>query len=410
MNKSKWMKVSFSDVATLSKGLTYKSSEYSNEEEGNPFITIKCVAKDGGFSKKGLKYYKGDYKESHIVRGGDIVIANTDLNRDGKIIGCPIYIPDDLKGSKEVLISMDLSRLVVNEAKIIPKYLYYSLKTLQARSFMKNISAGSTVLHLKTSEVPNYSFEIPSLEEQIKISKVISSVDKSISETIKKIDKLLTLKKSIHQQSLSLGIGNKDFIDTDYGKFPKAWKWYKLSKIVQVVERPVDMEDNKLYQLVKAKRDFGGIVERDKLLGKEVLVKSQFYIEKDDFLISKRQIVHGGCGIVPENLHNSIVSNEYNVLKGSEKLNIHYFDLFVKHPLMTQHFFACSQGVIIEKFLFKTKDWLKREIPLPPIEEQNKIIKSLKIIESNIKKHKLKLDKLNYLKKGVMNDLLFRDK
>ena len=50
------------------------------------------------------------------------------------------------------------------------------------------------------------------------------------------------------------------------------------------------------------------------LRGKEIKTPSQFEVRAGDFLISKRQIVHGACGIVPAGLNGAIVSNEYAVL------------------------------------------------------------------------------------------------
>ncbi|MDD8098422.1 hypothetical protein LAW14_03815, partial [Escherichia coli] len=53
------------------------------------------------------------------------------------------------------------------------------------------------------------------------------------------------------------------------------------------------IQDNQEYDLVTVKRSRGGVIRREHLKGKDISVKSQFYIKEGDFLISKRQIVHG---------------------------------------------------------------------------------------------------------------------
>lgn len=60
------------------------------------------------------------------------------------------------------------------------------------------------------------------------------------------------------------------------------------------------MGEEEEYSLVTVKRRYGGVVSRGNFKGKNILVKSQFLIQKNDFIISKRQIVHNACGIVPD--------------------------------------------------------------------------------------------------------------
>ncbi|KFA91133.1 hypothetical protein Q664_24215 [Archangium violaceum Cb vi76] len=89
--------------------------------------------------------------------------------------------------------------------------------------------------------------------------------------------------------------------------------------------------------MVNAKRSRGGIAPRERLRGRDIRVKSQFRIETDDFLISKRQIIHGACGVVPKELSGSIVSNEYVSLRPKSSLNIDY----LRHLSFTSYFQAC---------------------------------------------------------------------
>ncbi len=98
-----WSKAKFQDVADLVKGLTYSTSDYSSKNAGHPFITLKCIQKNGGFSRRGLKYYSGKYTESQTVKAGDVVFANTDLTRDGDVVGSPLVVPP-IPGDKPSLI------------------------------------------------------------------------------------------------------------------------------------------------------------------------------------------------------------------------------------------------------------------------------------------------------------------
>jgi len=158
---------------------------------------------------------------------------------------------------------------------------------------------------------------------------------------------------------------------------PDGWVQMPLGHYLEVVKRPANLKDDKEYDLVTVKRARGGVVRREHLLGKEISVKSQYNIEVGDFLISKRQIVHGACGIVPSYLDGSIVSNEYSVLNAKNKFEL----IFLKYLSESVHFqqtcFHSSIGVHIEKMIFKLDRWLKWPFNIPPVEEQKKISKIL---------------------------------
>ena len=95
---------------------------------------------------------------------------------------------------------------------------------------------------------------------------------------------------------------------------PVGWKREKLNKYLFEIKRPISLEPARLYRLVTVKRSRGGVEERSCLLGREIKTPSQFLIEAGDFLISKRQIVHGACGIVPVNLAGCVVFSPLSVL------------------------------------------------------------------------------------------------
>ncbi|HIF7780724.1 TPA: hypothetical protein ACX4F7_005180, partial [Escherichia coli] len=71
------------------------------------------------------------------------------------------------------------------------------------------------------------------------------------------------------------------------------YKWITFHPSLTIEARKAYIQDNQEYDLVTVKRSRGGVIRREHLKGKDISVKSQFYIKEGDFLISKRQIVHG---------------------------------------------------------------------------------------------------------------------
>lgn len=136
----------------------------------------------------------------------------------------------------------------------------------------------------------------------------------------------------------------------------------KIGDAIKEAKRPLDMEDDEKYQLVTVKRRNEGIVSRGMFYGRDILVKNYYTVKKGDYIISKRQVIHGANGIVPPELDDAIVSNEYMVLMDSSTLLVNYLALYSMTKKMYHIFYISSYGVDIEKMFFNADDW-KMYIP-----------------------------------------------
>lgn len=248
--------------------------------------------------------------------------------------------------------------------------------------------------------VPN-----PNDMEQQKIADCLASIDELITLHTQKLVYLKDHKKALMQQLFPAE--GETTPKLRFPEFRKAGSWERKSigKVLAEKQRPIDMEDDAEYSLVTVKRRYGGLVSRGIYKGRSIKVKSQFEVHENDFLISKRQIVHCACGVVPKELHGSIVSNEYSVLVPRKGNDVHFFDYFARQPVVSLSFLQCSIGIVIEKMLFKIKDWLEEEFLFPEIEEQRKIAQFLGDFDYIIDKQSQQVDSLKEHKKGLMQKL-----
>lgn len=154
---------------------------------------------------------------------------------------------------------------------------------------------------------------------------------------------------------------------------PPGWRRCRLGELFDVVARPVVLEPAREYELVVARRSRGGIESRGRLLGSQIKVKQQFAVEADDFLMSNRQISHGGCGIVPPALAGAIVSGEYTVLHPKQGLLLEFLRHYTHSRYFQQICFHSSVGVHVEKLVFRPDVWMNWPIDLPDETEQERI-------------------------------------
>jgi len=193
-------------------------------------------------------------------------------------------------------------------------------------------------------------------------------------------------------------------------KPPKAgWRTIRFGDVLTQVVRPVKMKDKSEYRLVTVKRSRGGLEERSRLKGGQISVKSQFELAGGDFLISKRQIVHGACAIVSEKFSGAIVSNEYSVLRCAPELDLNFLGYMAHSLYFQQTCFHSSIGVHVEKMIFKLEDWFGWPIQIPTLPEQQKIVAFLGAVDDRLAGLRRTEAALVQFKAGMMQRLFSQE-
>ena len=206
---------------------------------------------------------------------------------------------------------------------------YEWIRELGNAGTQQNLSAGI----LKDVEVL-----VPPAGEQRQVARVLSTWDEAISRTQSLLTNRIVQWQALLAATLHLPPANPSTDgSTDNGGYPASvqpgipnlpatpneWHRVPLARHLTEVRRPTPQIADEMYRLVTVKRSRGGVELREILPGREIKTPTQFYVRSGDFLISKRQIVHGACGIVPE-LDGAIVSNEYAVLNSDGQIDLRF--------------------------------------------------------------------------------------
>jgi type I restriction enzyme S subunit len=191
-----------------------------------------------------------------------------------------------------------------------------------------------------------------------------------------------------------------------FKQFKAGWADEKIGDVVAEKRRPIVLNDHQRYELITVRRRNEGVVSRGHLLGRDILVKNYAQLQTGDFVISKRQVVHGATGMVPPALDGAIVSNEYLTAVDSDRLLTEFLTIVASLPAMRQQFFLSSYGVDIEKLFFDAEDWQKRSVTIPGVAEQSRIAAYFRELDRLIELHQRKHDKLVALKKAMLQRML----
>jgi len=223
-----WQKSVLGDAVSISRGISYASTELTEVGNGRPLINLRNVDKGGGFRADGVKYYTGAVKERHLIEPGDLLIANTDLSKTKDVLGSPIVIPSNFNLDGAVF-SLDLTKLVVDEDTAMRKFVTYFLMSPLARKFMKDNGSGTTVMHLQLNALPRLELLLPPLSEQQRIVEILEEQFSRLDAAVSSI-RTVREKAAAFRRSLLQAVFVGQFSEQTNGE----WKIEPLSNVAQL--------------------------------------------------------------------------------------------------------------------------------------------------------------------------------
>ena len=153
-----WAQESLSEHFEVAKGVSYKGSGLG--DNGVPLHNLNSVDKRGGYRCEGIKFYSGDYADRHVVRPGDVIVANTDLGRERLLIGYAAIVPR-LFGNSGIL-SHHLYRVRTRPSgRLSTAFLYGLLNSPQMHDVVAGYANGTTVTMLPRDALQTPTVVVP---------------------------------------------------------------------------------------------------------------------------------------------------------------------------------------------------------------------------------------------------------
>jgi type I restriction enzyme, S subunit len=163
-----------------------------------------------------------------------------------------------------------------------------------------------------------------------------------------------------------------------------TWNTVPLGNILVQSSNHKQIEPGQSYKQITVRLWGKGLVLRGVCDGAEISANRQIAAQTGDFIISKIDARHGAFGLVPAELNDALVSNDFPCFKVNEEaLAPSYLKWYAK----TEAFVAlCKQSSVgsTNRVRLKEGRFLELEIPLPSLDEQHVIARCLDSISDGV--------------------------
>lgn len=168
-----WGSERLASQINVERGLSYKGSGLCSEVEGIPMHNLNSVYEGGGYKYDGIKYYKGEYKDRHLLKPWDIIVTNTEQGHKYLLIGCPAIVPKYFGDTG--IFSQHIFKVASKET-VTNQFIYYLLLTPYIREQVIGCTNGTTVNMLSKDGLEMPLFALPPKELIDKFSEIVIPV------------------------------------------------------------------------------------------------------------------------------------------------------------------------------------------------------------------------------------------
>jgi len=348
-----------------------------------------------------------------ILQEGDIIVS-----KDGTIGRCAHV--DTLPGPATINGTMMLVRPAAKHFH--SRFVYHYFQGHEFRRLVEEKISGGTVPHLFQRDIVQLRIPKPSISEQRKIAQILDSIEQIISRTRAVIEQTRRLKTALLQNLLTNGLPgmHRGFRKHPaLGRIPHCWKCLSIDELATKDPRSIQSGP---FGSSLLHSEFGSegvlVIGIDNVLdgrfsiGAEHRIRPEKFNElkkyqarPSDVLITVMATV-GRCCVVPENLEPALITKHVYRIAVDQSLCLPDFLMWnvLANPHVSRQLYGNAQG--------QTRDGLNGQsirrlrIPIPPLEEQRVIVRTVDAIQGREDQESKNLNQLSIVKSGLSAALL----
>jgi len=290
-----------------------------------------------------------------------------------------------------------ISALIPKDAEqIIPQYIQIYLNA--HKNSWKSIAASSRKdPNITKKDIEKFNIPLPSLLEQQKLANFLGLLENKIHLQKRKIDLLKEQKKGYMQKIFSQELRFKKKYKDDY----PAWEKIKLGKLTKKTGKknsegmkyPVAAISNKKGFTLEGERNYSNA---------DVDIKAYKLVHKNEFAYNPARINVGSFGF--QNVTDiAIVSSLYVIFETLPTLSNAYLKAYMHSGYFNRDVIKNTEGSVREYLFYENFSNIK--IPLPCIEEQEKIAEFFLKLDSKIQLEEQKSESLHDQKQAFMQQM-----
>ncbi|MGG7142108.1 restriction endonuclease subunit S [Clostridium nigeriense] len=394
---SEWNINLVKDITTEHKQGYYAKNDYN--DNGTYLMRITDLRNQKiNFKEMPRIEIDDDIYEQYKVELGDFLFA-----RSGAIGRYGIYDTEDYP---QAVFASYIIRFRFNTSNVNNKYFGYFYESNYCLNQLKAITQGSSNININANNIKDLKICLPPLKEQEKIALILSTVDEQIDNVDELIQKNKELKKGLMQQLLTKGIGHTKFKKTEIGAIPEEWEVVKLSNCANIIdslhETPEYSESG--FSMIRV-IDVNGKAIDTKSTNKvceEVYKKftRKYEPQKGDIIMSRV----GSYGLVSYLKDSEKVCLGQNIVVITTELYKRYLFYVLSSEYIKRNIEKVTVGSSQKTLSLANINALK--VPVPRIQEQKEIALILSEVDKRIEEYENKKEKLEELKRGLMQQLL----
>ena len=364
--KGEWEMIKVSDLLDFysTNSLSWEQLDYNNGKIKNLHYglihkglpTMVDVAYDS------LPYIKEEFmlKSFTLLKEGDVAFA--DASEDTNDVAKAIEVVNC--NNQQIVSGLHTIHGRDNSNRTVIGYKGYAFASDSFHKQIRRIAQGTKVFSISVRNFDEVYIGIPSKEEQTKISKLLTAIDKRIATQNKIIEDLKKLKSAIIEKLYSKIQGEE----------------YSYGQLFEVInERNKQME----YSNILAASQEKGMVNRDDLNLDIQFERSNIdiykIVRKGDYVIHLRSF-QGGFAF--SNM-TGVCSPAYTILRPSTLLEYGYLSYYFKSYGFIKSLIIVTYGIRDGRSI-SVEEWLNLKISIPSKEHQLHILKVLRSFDLKI--------------------------
>ena len=197
--------------------------------KGVPFVTISNITNTNQFDFSNTMFVPQGYYDrldtKRKAQEGDILYSVVGS------FGIPVYI----KETTPLVFQRHIAILRPNVDKIVPEFLYYTM--LNRDFYMKAdaVAIGAAQRTISLATLRNMDIDIPDIEKQKKIAKILNAYDDLIENNKKQISLLEEVAQRLYKEwFVDLRFPGYEYVEVVDGA-PKGWKKVSLTEIAPII-------------------------------------------------------------------------------------------------------------------------------------------------------------------------------